>query len=59
MVPVEQARDMYKQAGVNADIQVYKGEGHHIGEAKHIKDALGRERDCYERALKLKGLTAI
>ena len=59
MVPVQQARDMYKRAGVSANIQVYKREGHHIGEVEHIKDALGRERDCYERALKLKGLNAI
>ena len=59
MVPVEQARCMYKDAGVCADIQIYLREGHHFGEDEHIKDALRRERDCYERALKLKGLTAI
>lgn len=59
MVPVKQARDMYNGAGVCADIQIYKGEGHHIGEADHMKDALRRERDCYERALKLKGFTVI
>ena len=59
VVPVEQAQDMYELAGVSADIQVYKREGHHIGEADHIKDAVRREKDCYERALKLKGVAAV
>jgi hypothetical protein len=50
---------MYKGAGKYAQIQIYLREGHHFGEDEHIKDALRKERDCYESALRLKGLTAI
>lgn len=59
MVPFEQAQKMYKSAGVTADLQLYPREGHHFGEEEHIKDALWRERDCYERTLKLKDSDAI
>lgn len=59
VVPFKQAQDMYKGAGVSADIQLYPGEGHHFGQEKHIKDALWRERAWYERTLKLKDSTAV
>jgi len=59
VVNVKQARDMYKGTGITADIEIYEGEHHHFGQDEHIKDALRRERDCYERALKLKGVNPI